>query len=291
MKNRVFALSLVAVLVALPLLATSPPDIPAGNDVWDTPAGGGTNTVLTSADWLALCGVSVGDTAVQFKGFNISGFGTGDAVVQRLSNASLPTVGSSATVNIQLFDLSLVNDGPHPCSPNTLRVRKFGTQAIGTMSITRTSTAGGSFSATVPVTAKVEAVNSSGTVIGSTIVNGSLIDPSGSPWSYAPPTAGAPQPGPWYPGVNPATGQPVRVCRYGNKTMPAQHCYWPAPKCPTANPNPTPSPDPTPLPGEPVGTVGKTTSDRTDTATDTSATLAVAEPCLLSATATQGTVQ
>jgi hypothetical protein len=285
MKARVFALGLAAVLCTLPLLAASPPDIPAGNDVWDTPNGGGTNTVLTSADWFALCGVSVPDTAVQFKGFNLAGQGTGDTVVTRLSNASLPTNGSTATVNIQLYDLSFVSDGSHPCSPNTLRVRKFGTQAIGTMTITRTSTIGGTFSASVPVTAKIEAVNSSGTVVGSTLVNGTLNDTSSSPWSYAPPSSGAPQAGPWYPGIDPVTKAPVRVCRIGNKTMPAQHCYRPAPKCGT-------------ITGTGTGTVNPTSTATAidDHSGDVEVTPAepvvvAAEPCYIQATPIDDTVK
>lgn len=231
MKARVFALCVAAALCALPLLAASPPDIPAGDDVWDTPGGGGTNVVLSSADWFALCSITVPDTAVQFKGFNIPGQGTGDTLVTRQNIAVLPSIGSSATIPIKLKDLSFVSDGSHLCSPLTLRAREATGQATGSMTITRTSSGGGTFSASVPVTAIVEAVNGSGTVVGSTVVNGVLNDTSASPWSYSPPSGGAPQPAPWYPGVNPATGAKVRTCRIGNKTLPAQHCYQPPPKC------------------------------------------------------------
>jgi hypothetical protein len=229
MKARVFALGFVAVLCSLPMVAQ---DIPAGPDVWDSLGGGATNLVLSSADWNLLCGVTTGDSAVQLKGFNIPGQGTGDTIINRLNNASLPSIGSSATVNIQLANLSMVSDGSHPCSPLTLRVKPDpnSTQGISQMTITKTSAAGGTFSAKVLVTALIEAVDSSGTVQGSTTVSGALDDTSASPWSYAPPIAAA-QAAPWHPGVDPATKKPVRVCRIGNKTLPAQHCYQPRPKC------------------------------------------------------------
>ncbi len=228
MRARVFVMGFIAVLCSLPMVGQN---IPAGPDVWDTLGGGATNTSLTSNDWKLLCGVTVPDTAVQLKGFNIPGQGTGDSVINRLDPASLPNIGSTATVRIQLANLSLVNDGSHPCSPLTLRVRQDGAQGIGSMIITKTSALGGTFSASVKVSAIIEAVDSAGTVKGATPVNGSLDDASASPWSYAPQTGGAAQAGPWYPGVDPVTKQPVRVCRIGNKILPAWHCYRPRPKC------------------------------------------------------------
>lgn len=232
MKSRAFALGLAAALCALPLLAQP---IPAGDDVWDSLGGGATDVTLSSADWAALCGiVDVPDTAVQLKGFNLPGYGTGDTVVARLDNANLQ-VGGTATVRIQLKRLSFVNDGPHPCSPLIIRVREDNTapQVIDKMTITSTSPAGGIFSANVPVRAIIEAVDSNGNVRGSTTASGVLGDNSQSPWSYQPPIGGTGGKA-WYPGVDPNTHQPVRVCRRGNKTLPAKHCYWPPPKCPIA---------------------------------------------------------
>jgi hypothetical protein len=232
MKHRL-VLGLIAVLCALPLFATSPPDIPAGDDVWDTPPGGGTNTILTSADWFALCGVTVPDTGVQFKGFNIPGQGTGDTVVTRLGNAPLPSNGSSATIAIKLKDLSFVSDGTHPCSGQglTLRAHEDTVQATGSMTITRTSSGGGTFTASVPVSVVVEAVNSSGAVVGSTYMNGVLTDQSSSPWSYQPPNGGALKAGPWYPSVDPVTHDRSRTCRFGNENAPSSHCYQNPPPC------------------------------------------------------------
>jgi len=227
---------LIAVLCSLPMIAQ---DIPKGPDVWDSLGGGSTDVTLSGNDWKLLCGVTVGDTAVQLKGFNIAGLGTGDTQVDRLQDASLPSIGSSATVDIQLTALSLVNDGTHPCSPLTLRVKPDPsvTQGLGTMTITKTSAAGGTFSATVLVDALIEAVDSSGTVKGLTTVTGTLGDTSPSPWSYAAPTSAAAA-SPWYPGVDPATKKPVRVCRIGKKILPARHCYQPRPKCKSIRPVP-----------------------------------------------------
>lgn len=227
MRANVLALGFTALLCALPLVAQ---DIPPGDDVWDSLGGGATEVTLSSADWKALCGVSVPDTPVQLKGYNIAGLGTGDTVVTRLDNASFES-GNTATVAIQLKDLSFVNDGTHPCSPLTIRVTDAGSQALGTMTITRTSSAGGSFTARVPVNAVIEAVDSNGVVKGSTAVSGVLGDDGTSPWAYATGTS-ATTSQVWKPGVDPATQQPVRVCRIGNKILPARHCYQPPPPCP-----------------------------------------------------------
>lgn len=236
MRARVFAVALVAVLCSLPMIAQ---DIPAGPDVWDSLGGGATNVMLTSNDWKLLCGVTVPDTAVQLKGFNIPGYGTGDTVINRLENASLPSIGSTATVKIQLANLSMVNDGSHPCSPLTIRVTQDSSQGTGSMTITKTSALGGTFTATVLVNAIIEAVDSAGNIKGTTFVNGKMDDASASPWSYAAPIS-APAASPWYPGVNPLTKKPVRLCRRGNKILPAWHCYQPRPKCPAPGPRPAP---------------------------------------------------
>ena len=65
MRARGFALGLAVVLCALPLAAQN---IPPGDDVWDSLGGGATDVTLSSADWYALCGANVPDTAVLLKG-------------------------------------------------------------------------------------------------------------------------------------------------------------------------------------------------------------------------------
>jgi len=251
MKARVFALGFAAALCVLPVFAQ---DIPAGDDTWDSLGAGATEVTLSPEDWRNLCGASVSaDTPVQLKGFNIAGQGTADTIVTRLDNASLPSVGSTASVRIQLKDLSLVSDGTNPCTSFglSLRVSEFGTQAIDKMYITKTSSVGGTFVAKVPVKAIIESVDSSGNVQGTVVVSGSLGDDSANPWSYAPATSvatSAVNP-PWHPGVDPVTKQPVRVCRRGNKILPARHCYWPPPKCKAVV---KPAPAPTDAATQPV---------------------------------------
>src|SRR4051794_33185056 len=249
MKARTFFLcALSAVLLAaLPGWAQ---DIPAGDDTWNSIGSGSTTVTLSAADWKALCGVTVGDTTVSLVGQNIPGLGTADTVVTRLDGASFGT-GNTANVKIQLKQLSLVNDGSHPCSPLTIRVTQDTTQSIGTMTITRTSAAGGTFTAKVPVAAVVQAVDGSGTVKGTTYLSGVLGDDSTSPWAYGTFTGvasltgsrhkatavGRPSPGP--PGIDPATRRRVKVCRYGVEPLPAAHCYQPPPPCPVVkNPQP-----------------------------------------------------
>jgi hypothetical protein len=237
MKARTLLLGAlsVALLGALPGWAQ---DIPAGDDAWDSLGGGATEVTLSSADWKALCGATVPDTVVELVGYNIPGLGTADTVVTRLDNAAFGT-GNTATVKIQLKTLSFVNDGSHPCSPLTIRVTQDSTQSTGTMTITRTSSAGGTFTAQVPVNAVIQAIDGSGAVKGTTYVSGVLSDDSTAPWSYS--TTGiaatrnrvkAAATSSWKPGVDPVTKQPVRICRRGNKILPARHCYQPPPPCP-----------------------------------------------------------
>lgn len=269
MRSPVMKSVLVAMLLALPLAAQN---IPAGDDVWDTVGGGATNTMLLSEDWADLCGVTVGNQTVQFKGYNISGYGTGDTVVTRKELADL-TSSSQDTIAIELKELSFVSQGTHPCSPATLWVREYGTQTEGSMTITRTSSAGGTFTASVPVSIIIEAKNGS-TVIGSVVADGIFNDTSASPWSYQPPTGGTSGKA-WYPSVDPVTHQPAGTCRFGTETAPSTHCYQPPPKCPTKSVLPAGSasigiggededddaePAPAPVPAEPCSVAVDTAS-------------------------------
>ncbi|HET9229466.1 MAG TPA: hypothetical protein VFR31_22490 [Thermoanaerobaculia bacterium] len=268
MRSPSVKLVLVAILLAVPVAAQN---IPAGDDIWDTVGGGATNTMLLSADWFALCGVTVPDTTVQFKGYNINGYGTGDTVITRTAVADFSS-SSTVTVPIQLKELSFVSVGTHPCSPATLWVHEEGTQQPGSMTITRTGPAGGTYSATVEVSGEIEAKNGS-TVIGSVPFDGTFNDPSSSPWSYTPPTGGT-SGKPWYPSVDPATGQPAGTCRFGTETAPSSHCYQYPPKCKSriaagstsigvgGDDSAEPAPAPAPLPAEPCAIA----VDTTDTA-------------------------
>ena len=274
MKARTLLLGILstALLAALPGWAQ---DIPAGDDTWNSVGGGSTTVTLSSADWKALCGVSVADTTVSLVGQNIPGLGTADTVVTRLQAATFGS-GNTANVSIQLKQLSLVNDASHPCSPLTIRVTQDVNQDVGSMTITRTSSAGGTFTAKVPVNAVIEAVDGSGNVKGTTYVSGVLGDDSTSPWAYGTFTGTANVAGirnrhkatavartsPWTPGIDPITHQPVRVCRRGNKILPAIHCYQPPPPCPIAK-----SPSPAPIGANGVAkAVAQTCTDSTTAA-------------------------
>ena len=172
MKARIFVLLVVAAICALPIVAQN---IPAGDDLWSTVGSGSSYVTLTDADWAAICGVHPGNVTVNLKSQPLSGMGNGDTVVTRLDAASLPSIGSSSTVRIQLKSLSMVNDGSHPCSPYTVTVTPSGTQSINNMTITRTGSGGGTFVAVVPVKVAITAYNGT-TVVGSTVVSGSLGD-------------------------------------------------------------------------------------------------------------------
>ncbi|HYN19393.1 MAG TPA: hypothetical protein VE078_00415 [Thermoanaerobaculia bacterium] len=232
MKVRSIALGLAVLLCAVPLLAQDN-FIEDGDDVWNTPGGGGTRTVILGSQFQALCGVSgAPDTSVTFKGHNIPGQGTGDTVVTRLDDADVSQLNVPVTVDIQLKKLSFRSTSTHPCSPNTLWVSESGTQSIGSMTITRTSPNGGTFSASVPVSVQIVAKNSSGGTVGSTVrASGSFNDSSSSPFSFTPPSGGA-SGSQWYPSVDPVTLQAQGTCRFGNETAPSTHCYEPATTCP-----------------------------------------------------------
>lgn len=230
MRVRSVALGLAVLLCAVPLLAQDN-FIEDGDDVWNTPGGGGTRTVILSAQWNSLCGVTAPDTSVTFKGHNIPGQGTGDTVVTRLDDADVSQLNVPVSVDIQLKKLSFRSTSTHPCSPLTLWVSENGTQSVGSMTITRTSADGGTFSASVPVSVQIQAKNGSGGVVGSVRASGSFNDSSSSPWSFAPPSGGSGG-NQWYPSVNPVTHQPEGTCRFGNETAPSTHCYEPATTCP-----------------------------------------------------------
>src|SRR3954453_13024916 len=146
-RRRMKARTLFLVALSAVLLAALPgwaPDIPAGDDPWNSIGSGSTTVTLSAADWKALCGVTVGDTTGSLVGQNIPVLGTADTVVTRLEAASLGA-GNTANVKIQLKQLSLVSDASHPCSPLTIRVTQDVSQSTGLITITRTSSAGGPF--------------------------------------------------------------------------------------------------------------------------------------------------
>src|SRR4029077_15990686 len=99
-----------------------------------------------------------------------------------------------------------------------------GTQSIDNMTITRTSSGGGTFVAVVPVKVAITAYNGS-TVGGSRVVSGTRGDTTTpTRWSSSPPSGGAIQTSPWYPAVDPSTGQAATGCRFARESAPARHC-------------------------------------------------------------------
>lgn len=218
MRVRAAALGLAVLLCAVPLLAQDY-FIEAGDDVWNTPGGGGTHMVILGSQFATLCGaVNAPDTSVTFKGYNIPGLGTGDTVVTREDDADVSVLDDPVEVSVLLKKLSFRSTSTHPCSPNTIWMSESGTQTPGTMTITRTSGNGGTFGGTVNVSVAMVAKNSSGQVVGGTAnARGSLND-SGS--------------GTWAVGSGGAAWLPAGTCRFGNETAPSTHCYEPATTCP-----------------------------------------------------------
>ncbi len=211
-------------------------NLPAGDDVWNTSGGGATYATIASAEWVQLCGVSAPSQTINMPGKNIPGYGTGDTIIARLQPAVFGSNGV-AVVDIQLKKIGFISQGTTPCSPNLIRMIEDddATQNITKMTITREDSLGGTFTATVDVTAVYEVVDSAGNVVpgtGSVPVSADMVEVGGpSPWSYRPP-AGALNPGAaWHPGVSKTTLQPVQIRRSCLSIILNEHAYKPATTC------------------------------------------------------------
>ncbi|HWR83574.1 MAG TPA: hypothetical protein VN285_09740 [Candidatus Deferrimicrobium sp.] len=144
--------------------------IPPGPDLWTTPGGGSTsiryfNDTPIPADFFGP-GSDPFTGTICFAGVPLSttppgALGPTDVIVERLSAASVPTIGSSDVVPIEIIALSLVS-----CSPITVTyvsnppeiwevlacLSAATPQQIGSMTITKHCPEGGSFTASLPVT-------------------------------------------------------------------------------------------------------------------------------------------
>jgi hypothetical protein len=231
-------------------------NIPAGDDVWNTPGGGGTYFTMPGSDLDTVCGIrGHGDTVIVLTGKNLPGQGDGDIVIRRLSDAVFPAgSGGSTQVGIQAKSLSFASASTVStlCGNLKFTVSLDGGQAnqpTTWMTITRDDKLGGTFNAAIMLNVRFDATNSAGNPVGPPLhYSPTLPDPGGTPWAYHPPANPLNPNAAWFPGVTKA-GQPVTVNRFYDPAMgiPASHQYQP--------PKPLPPPCRHVDPADPVGHV------------------------------------
>lgn len=184
-RRFAFALALL-MLAALPGAAQT---IPAGPDRWVTPANGQTYFVFPPGDLESLCGKPASGALYQvyFVGNPIAG-NDWDTAVTRLDNATFTSTGVASTrIQVTALRFKGLNPVTSPCGVLTFTAELNGAQPVSTMTLTKTSASGGTFTANIPVNVVVRAFNSTGTQIGSLFYSRTLPNPTtGAPWSFGP---------------------------------------------------------------------------------------------------------
>lgn len=194
-------------LVGLLTVPVSAQVIPAGNDYWVTYGTGSSYAEIPFGELEALCGLAPDpnwNRIIRFQGVPVAG--DADTVVARLGNASLPAVGSVATVEVQVRALRFASMGPTatPCGPAEFKAGLVGAQPITRMTITRTSKTGGFFNSDLIVNIEIIAhrAGNPAAEIGRLYYTFDLPDPGSTPWTFAGAlgvTAGG-----WLPAVSPS---------------------------------------------------------------------------------------
>lgn len=221
MLRKIYLSTAVLALVAMPLAAQI---IPAGEDRWVTPATGQTKFSFPSGDVESLCGapVSAGwDHQVLLTGVPEPGWDW-DTSVARLTSVSFSATTTSVSVPIQVKRLefrSLASQRT-PCGLLDWHVKTFENQPITKMKITKTSSKGGVFYATISVRVVFEATDAqSGASVGKLFYTLDLPDNTGVPWSFDPST------GVFRPGIDTAENC-IDVLRQKLLTATGSHVYF-----------------------------------------------------------------
>jgi len=126
--------ALVSVLWAVGELRA---DTMPGFDLFATPPGASANIPVIGT--IPLMGVPIGPVSL----------GNTDTIVHRLSGISCPTPPCTGTIPIELVGLSLVSTAPVNISGTLFNVQVTltpGTMSTGSMTVTQSSTSGGTFS-------------------------------------------------------------------------------------------------------------------------------------------------
>ncbi|MDX1997745.1 MAG: hypothetical protein SF066_08485 [Thermoanaerobaculia bacterium] len=174
---------------ALGAASASAQTIPAGADRWVTPANGQTYFVFPKGDLESLCGRPATGALYQayFVGDPLAG-NDWDTAVTRLDNATFNTAGVATTrIQVTALRFKSLNPVSTPCGVLTFKAELNGGQPISTMTITKTSAKGGTFTANIPVNVVIRAYNQSGAPVGQLFYSRNLPNPTtGAPWSFGP---------------------------------------------------------------------------------------------------------
>jgi hypothetical protein len=180
---------LLMTLASLPALAQKV--IPAGKDVWVTPANGQTVFTFPDGDVEALCGAAASsswDHKITLQGVPIAG-GDWDTMVLRLDDAVFNSSGVAQTrAQVSYLDFRSSGTTATPCGTLYFKVGLAGSQATTTMTIVRTTAGGGLFHADIAVSVEIKAYEiHHGDYVGSLFYSFILPNPSaGTPWSLGP---------------------------------------------------------------------------------------------------------
>ncbi len=220
--TRLHVLATVLLLACLAALPATAQTIPAGDDLWVTPADGQTVITLAPNEVENLCGAtpsSSWDHRLFLKGVPVTG-ADWDTRVRRLDSTTFDASGNASTrIIVTRLEFASIAPQSTPCGPLTWRVTLATPQAITKMKLRKTSGKGGFFSADIAVNAELRATNASGAYIGSLFYNLVLPDPSGgTPWSFGPT-------GQFRPGIT-ATDDCIAILREELNTLPAWHFYF-----------------------------------------------------------------
>lgn len=122
----------------------------------------------------------------------------GDTIVQRITSANLPTIGSSDTIPIELIELNLVSTAPITINPGAEQWEVSvtlppGPPPAGTMTITKEHANGGTYSAGLSVQPRFTFTRISGGPPQTAMIDRpyNVTTPNPIPWTVHPPPGGA----------------------------------------------------------------------------------------------------
>ncbi len=188
-SRTVLSGTLLLALAALPALAQRV--IPAGKDVWVTPANGQTVFTFPDGDVESLCGALPSSSwthQVALQGVPMTG-ADWDTMVVRLDDAVFNSSGVAQTrAQVANLDFRSTDTTVTPCGRLYFTVGLAGSQAPTTMTIVRTTAGGGVFHADIAVSVEIKAFEiHHGDYVGSLFYSFVLPNPtSGTPWSLGP---------------------------------------------------------------------------------------------------------
>ena len=215
-----------AALVVSPLSAQVL-TVPAGNDVWNTPANAGSVAVLSGAELNVLSGCNGNSTTeIPVKGKNLASGSNTDTKVRRAEDASFRKYGETVEVGIYVSEMTLESIDPVPTACGSLdltftAIPSTDDNPTSKMAITlEDSGEGGTFDADIVVPVLVTSAQN-GRSVGTTFT---LPSPGPMPWSTTAPSGAVNPNGNFHPGAHPGGVRGGIFCR-GKWVPNAAHCY------------------------------------------------------------------